>query len=158
MYTLPILFNIFINDLIEYLNEAVEGIEIEIAKINTLLFADDVVLIADCPIKLQCLLDALGKWCKDNQMMINHDKTKIIHFRRPKKKLCQSTFSCSKTPIQYTDSYKYLGVEFTEYLSWAKSVENTAISANKAASYLIAKTRSIAVHSCLLYTITYISP
>ena len=123
----PILFNIFINDLIEYLNEAVEGIEIGNTKINTLVFADDVVLIAD---KLQNLLDALGKGCKDNQMMINHDKTKMIHFRHPKNKLCQSKFSCSETPIQYTNSYKYLGVEFTEYLSWAKSVENTAISAN----------------------------
>ena len=48
----PILFNIlFINDLIEYLNEAVEGIEIVNTKINTLLFAGDVVLIEDCPIK-----------------------------------------------------------------------------------------------------------
>ena len=47
-------------------------------------------------------------------------------------------FTCRETPIQYTHSYKYLGVEFTEYHSWAKSVENTAISANKAASYLIA--------------------
>ena len=31
----------------------------------------------DCPNKLQNLLDALGKQCKDNQMMINHDKTKL---------------------------------------------------------------------------------
>ena len=44
-----------------------EYIEIENIKINTVLFADDVVLIEDCPIKLQYLLDALGKWCKDNQ-------------------------------------------------------------------------------------------
>ena len=106
------------------------------------IFADDEVLIADCPIKLQYLLDALGLWSKDNQMMINHDKSKIIHFRHPKKKVCQSRFSCSETPIQYTDSYKYLGVEFTEYFSCVKSVENTAISAKKAASYLIAKTYS----------------
>ena len=57
------LFNVHysINDLIEYLNEAVEEIQIENTKINTLLFADDVVLIAACPIKLQYLLDALGK-------------------------------------------------------------------------------------------------
>ena len=120
------------------------------------MFADDdVVLIADCPIKLQNLLNALGKWCKDNQLMINHDKTKIIHFRHPKKKLCRSKFSCSETPIQYTNSYKYLGVEFTEYLSWAKSVENTAISANKAATYLIAKTRSSSAFLFIIYNHLY---
>ena len=96
----PIHFNIFINDLIEYLNEAVDGIKLENAKINMLLFADDVVLIADCPNKLQNLLDALGKWCKDSQMMINHDKTKIVHFRHPKKEVCQFRFTCRETPIQ----------------------------------------------------------
>ena len=53
----PILYNILINDLIEYLKEAVEGIEIENTKINTLLFADDVVLIADCTNILRDLLD-----------------------------------------------------------------------------------------------------
>ena len=115
----------------------------ENTKINTLLFADDVVLIADCPIKLQNLLDALGKWCKDNQMMINHDKTKFVHFRHPKMKLCQFSFTCRETLIQYTDCCKYLGwssliISAGQY----KSVETTAISANKAASYLIAKTIS----------------
>ena len=39
----PILFNIFINDLIEYLNEAVKRIEIKNTK-KTLLFADELVL------------------------------------------------------------------------------------------------------------------
>ena len=56
----------------------------------------------------------------------------------------------SITPIQYTDCYKYLGMEFTDYLRWAKSVQSTAISANKTASYLIAKTRS---SSAFLFTI-----
>ena len=78
----------------------------------------------------------------------NDDKT--YTFRTSKKKLCQFRFTCRETPIQYTECYKYLGVEFTEYLSWAKSVETTAISANKAASYLIAKTRS---RSAFLFTI-----
>ena len=44
MYTLPHPYNIFITDLIEHLNEAVEEIEVENTKINKLLFADDVVL------------------------------------------------------------------------------------------------------------------
>ena len=72
-------------------------------KITTLLFADDVVLIADCPNKLQNLLDALGKWCTDNQMTINPDKTKIVHFRNPKKKVCEFRFTCRETPIHYTE-------------------------------------------------------
>ena len=42
MYTLPHPYNIFITDLIEHLNEAVEEIEVENTKINKLLFADDV--------------------------------------------------------------------------------------------------------------------
>ena len=127
-----------------------ERIEIENAKINMLLFADDVVLIADCSNKLQNLLDALGIWCRDSQMIINHEKTKIAHFRHPKKEVRQFRFTCRETPIQYTDCCKYLGVEFTDYLRWAKSVQSTAISAKKAASYLIATTRS---SSAFLFTI-----
>ena len=46
-------------------------------------------------------------------------------------------------------------MEFTEYLSWAKSVENTAISANKAASYLIAKTRSSSAFLFAIYNHLY---
>ena len=75
-------------------------------------------------------------------MTINHDKTKIVHFRHPKRQVCQLAFTCGETHVQYTDSYIYLGVVFTEQLSWSKSVKNTAISANKAASYLIANTKS----------------
>ena len=56
--------------------------------------------------------------------------------------VCQFVLTCGETFVLYTDSYKSLGVVFTEHLSWSKSVENTTISANKAASYLIAKTKS----------------
>ena len=64
-------------------------------------------------------------------------------FQTSKKRVCHFRFTCRETSIQCTDCYKYLGVEFTEYLSWAKSVENTAISANKTASYLIANTPDV---------------
>ena len=82
--------------------------------------------------------------------MMKLDKTKLYISDIQKRKLCQFRFTCRETPIQYTECYKYLGVEFTEYFSWAKSLENTAILANKAASYLIAKTRS---SSAFLFTI-----
>ena len=137
----PILFNIFINDLIGRLKKAAEGIRIRDCKINAILFAGDLVLIAENLTMLQKLLDALKEWSLDNGMSINLNKTKIMHFRHTRKRICQFQFTCGEVTIQYTD-YKYLGVDFLEHLSWAKSVENTAISANKAASYLIAKARS----------------
>ena len=55
------------------------------------------------------------------------------------KEICRFSFSCCGNDIDYTDSCKYLGIEFTEHLSWIKLVDNFAISANRAAIYLIAK-------------------
>ena len=95
-----------------------------------------------------------------NGMAFYPDKTIILYFRYPRKKICQFQFTRGEVPIQYTDCYKYLGVHFSEHLSWAKSVENTAISANKAASYLIAKTRCsgafvYTVYNHLYHTLVY---
>ena len=72
--------------------------------------------------------------------------------------VCQFVFTCGETYVLYTDSYKYLGVVFTEHLSWSKWVGNTAISASKAASYLIAKTINLVVLLYIIFTITYINP
>ena len=55
------------------------------------------------------------------------------------KEICRFSFSCCGNDIDYTNSCKYLGIEFTEHLSWIKLVDNVAISANRAANYLIAK-------------------
>ena len=79
------LFNVFINDLIDLLNQEVNGIDFEKCQINALIYADDLVLIADKPNTLDKLLLALNQWCIENRMCINPDKTKIIHCRQPKK-------------------------------------------------------------------------
>ena len=85
---------------------------------DDIVYADDLVLIAENPETLDKLLKTLTRWCLDNGMSINHDKTKIVNFRSPKKEICRFSFSCCGNDIDYTDSYKYLGIEFTEHLSW----------------------------------------
>ena len=79
------LFNVFINDLIDLLNQEANGIDFETCQINALVYADDLVQIADKPDTLDKLLLTLNQWCIENRMHINPDKTKIIHFRQPKK-------------------------------------------------------------------------
>ena len=49
-------------------------------------------------------------------MMINHDKTKNVHSDIQKRNFASVvSHACRETPIQYTDCYEYLGVEFSEY-------------------------------------------
>ena len=128
------LFNVFLNDLIDLLNQEANGIDFKTCQINALVYADDLVLIADKPDTLDKLLLMLNQWCVENRMCLNPDKTKIIHFRQPKKQKCKYTFTCGKDHIEYIDSYKYLGVDFTEHLSWAQLIQSISKSANRAAN------------------------
>ena len=53
----PTLFNIFINDLIPFVQELHKGIAIDNCKVSILLYADDVVPVAENEQDLQILID-----------------------------------------------------------------------------------------------------
>ena len=53
----PILFIFYIDDLLRELNDSKLGAVMGNLVISTLGFADDIVLITDCPKKMQKLLD-----------------------------------------------------------------------------------------------------
>ena len=75
------LFNIYINDLSELLDQCQRGVLINNKRISHLFYADDLVLMAESEEDLQVLLDILSTWYISNRMNINTDKTKIMHFR-----------------------------------------------------------------------------
>eukprot|EP00732_Lithocolla_globosa_P001849 Lithocolla_globosa_v1_NODE_1037_length_2922_cov_4.479791.p2 type:complete len:288 gc:universal NODE_1037_length_2922_cov_4.479791:1924-1061(-) len=78
----PILFDIFLNDLITDLNALDLGVKINLSrKLCCLFYADDIVLIAESPEDLQRLLDTCNIWCQKWRMFINKKKTNVIHFR-----------------------------------------------------------------------------
>ena len=58
----PILFNVFINDLLNELESSGLGATIGPIHISALGFADDIVLIADDPKKLQDLINVAQSW------------------------------------------------------------------------------------------------
>jgi hypothetical protein len=57
-----VLFNIFINSLVTDIKARDSGIDIEGENICILLYADDIVLIAENENDLQLLLDILNTW------------------------------------------------------------------------------------------------
>ena len=75
------MFNIYVNSLIDDIHALNIGIDNE--KLAILLYADDVVLLAENEKDLQKMLDVLNFWCKNNALYINVNKSKIMHFRNP---------------------------------------------------------------------------
>ena len=69
-----ILFNLFINDLVELINVLNTGIDINGEEIGILLYADDAVLLAESEDDLQILLDELHIWCQHNKIIENPAK------------------------------------------------------------------------------------
>ena len=77
-----ILFGLYINDLAEELNKTNKGIKLEDnLEINSLLYADDLVIVSESEEDLQSQLNVLLEWCQKWRMRINIDKTKVVHDR-----------------------------------------------------------------------------
>ena len=80
----PILFCLYINDLALTLKENNIGVNIDGHTICILLYADDIVLLAENEKDLQTLLDITQDWCYKWKININVEKSKM-HFRQNKK-------------------------------------------------------------------------
>ena len=83
------LFSIFINDLPDKLKGSGKGIVFGDLLWSNLLYADDLVLLAENAEDLQVLLKSLQEWCQIWDVTINPTKSAITHFRP--KSHCKST-------------------------------------------------------------------
>ena len=138
----PLLFNVYINDLALKIDALGKGIKIDEETVSILLYADDVVLIAESEADLQSMLDILGIWYKSNLLSINMSKSNIMHFRNPLASQSDVIFSVNQEVLSYTTQYKYLGVVLTEHLDYAITAKIIAQSANRALGLLIAKSKA----------------
>ena len=76
----PTLFAIFINDLALDIKNSNIGLTIsDNFLLNILLYADDIVLLADNEPDLQFLLFLVEKWCTKWHLEVNLSKTNILH-------------------------------------------------------------------------------
>lgn len=138
----PLLFNLYINDLVSFLDTLSVGVTIGTDIINCLFYADDLVLLAESPSDLQLLLDKLEVWTTNNKMSINFDKSNIVHFRNSTTRKTLAKFSCAGNSVSVVDHYIYLGVLLHEHLDYSFTAKRVAASANRALGLLIAKFKS----------------
>ena len=106
----PLLFNLFINRLLECLNNSNLGAAIGDIQLSALGFADDIALATDCPIKAQKLLDLCQTWARTYRMTFSTSKCKVMVFNGPSSDI---KLELNGENLKIVDSYKYLGVTLT---------------------------------------------
>jgi exonuclease III len=115
----PILFLLYINDLPNITENQIR------------LFADDTTLFIknknphDLMQKLQNEFSKLEKWCIDNRLKINKQKTKFSIFCR-KNKFIPDTLNSMRLNdinIERSSHVKYLGIVVDEKLNWRQHIE-----------------------------------
>ena len=151
----PMLFNLYINDLALKIDALGKGVEVDDTRVSVLLYADDIVLIAESEMDLQAMLDTLGAWSKNNLITINVAKSNIVHFRNPSVTRSNFVFKVNDDSLGYVSQYKYLGLVLTEHLDYAVTAKIVAQSANRALGLLIAKSKAFGGLQCEPYTKLY---
>jgi hypothetical protein len=91
-------------------------------KIDVLMYADDVVILATCPKEAQLMLDEVSKVSSTHEIKFNPDKTNLMIFGANKDDKNLILLLCGQ-PIVRSNSIKYLGTEITSNYNNMKHIE-----------------------------------
>jgi len=156
----PILFNIFINDILDKCRRY--GVIVERKKCCGGLFADDIVLIAPGKKSLRKSLNKVHEWAIKNEMTFGINKcatlvVKPLHFKN-QDGYVDPTFHLGINPIPKTTQYTYLGIPFNESLSLQPiiSILNSKLNFTLNSYFRFLTNRLIPLHLKRLILIYYI--
>ena len=128
----PILFSLYINDLAQEIKQLDCGVNIGDCKLSLLLYADDIVMLAESETDLQAILTCLSEWCIKWELLVNQKKSQVVHFRPQAMPKTEVSFSCGETVLDIVPHYKYLGLLVTEHVDYNIAVKAIAQSATRA--------------------------
>ena len=151
----PTLFAIYVDDLATEIKQTGYGVDIGDRKVNILMFADDIALMADSEAQLQEMLNVVESWSKRWRLLINPDKSKIVHYRPKSQPRSRYQFTCGTHELEYTKSYKYLGMWLDEHMEMKETVKVLAASASRALGVLMGKFYDAGGMSYSVYTSLY---
>ena len=128
----PLLFLLYINDL----NAAISHSE-------TIHFADDTSLVLankslkQLEVNMNNDLRNLSDWLKANKISLNADKTELLIFRHPNKKLSDTLeLKIDEKYLHPSEYVKYLGLYIDSHLNWKYHIDNLAAKLTRATGML----------------------
>lgn len=109
----PILFNLVLADLEEELRKVKwGGTRIGEERVYSLLYADDMVLIAEKEEEMKSMLERLEGYIDRKGIEINVEKTKIVRFNRGRGRRKRIRWRWKGKTIEEVREYTYLGYRF----------------------------------------------
>ena len=81
-------------------------------KLNSIIWADDILILSDSVEGLNLKLETLNLYCHENVLKINTEKTKCMTFNKTGR-IIRRNFFLGDTKLENVRSYKYLGLVFT---------------------------------------------
>lgn len=144
----PSLFNIFIDGLTDDLNNTplLSGIRLKTRIIHILLYAADIVLMADTKVSLQLKIDITRRFFNKRGLNVNLSKTKILVFRKVGHIRLNDKLFWGQEEIESVKSYLYLGVTFSSNGSFneaTKTAIRKGLAAQGATFQVLAKPKSM---------------
>lgn len=122
----PVLFILFTNELLRVFDRA-----------TAFAFADDIAIVvrhkclAAATTIMQTEFDKLTRWCHDNGLVVNADKTKLMHIRIPfqPKTIIKIYFQNNDCPttgrsesIEVVKTIRYLGITIDDNFLWQEHI------------------------------------
>lgn len=120
----PILFNLYINDLPQHLNnlDGTDPITIGNSNINCLMYADDLILLSTSRSGLQKCINGIKEYSDKWKMEINLNKTKTLIFNK-KGTFTPEKFYYGNEIIECVNNYTYLGIDLDSSGSFNNAVK-----------------------------------
>jgi len=116
----PTLFTLYLEDMFEALGG---GLMIGGENIRLLLYADDIVILADDIDVMQSMINRLEEYCDRWKMEVNMDKSEMMIFRKGGRLSNKEKFHYKGQQIKLTAEYNYLGVILTPQMKFGKHVK-----------------------------------
>lgn len=110
----PLLFILFLADMEDFFRKkGLTGVQMNNSEdVILLMYADDLIILANSQIDLCKKLIVLEQYCDQNSLTVNSKKTKIVHFRNGGKQ-CDNRFVFKNETIETVGMYTYLGVNIS---------------------------------------------
>ena len=121
----PLLFMLFINDIVQNVNVGLDNIfTIDEMRLFLLLYADDAVVFAKLPEVLQSILHDIESYCTLWGLKTNTRKTKAMIFEKGRH--THFDFYLDNVKLEMVTSFKYLGIHFFKNVNWYRTQQRLA--------------------------------